>query len=408
MNLFEGEIFNEKATASNEIPKCDSDVNQKYLSGEVRIVTEQARYPLISISNLFKDSINYNVHPDFQRRRRWSNEKKSKLIESFIINVPVPPVFLYEIDYAKFEVMDGLQRITTIIDFYDDKFELKDLDEWPELNGRKYSQLPEKIKEGIDRRYLSSIILLKESAKSDGQADTMKKLVFERLNSGGVQLSSQEARNALYDGKLNRLCLKLSNNAEFKQLWGIAQANLQMSFFDCTVDISDDEEIIDSKKIKDLYDSMGDVELILRFFAFRHLDNFKGNILENFLDQFLQVGNSYSDSILGEYKKLFESTISLASELFGDKAFKQYNDNLKWSTISSKTSYDPLMQVLSKYYKKQYKLEFNKGARVQKLQDLFVANREALNGKRQNKSDIIKRIAVYEKLVDSLVACEGK
>jgi hypothetical protein len=113
-SLFDGEVFNEEIAVTNETPKSDFEINNKYLTGEVRIVTEQARYPLTSISNLFSNSINYNVHPDFQRRRRWSIEKKSKLILSFIINVPVPPVFLYEVDYAKFEVMDGLQRITTM------------------------------------------------------------------------------------------------------------------------------------------------------------------------------------------------------------------------------------------------------------------------------------------------------
>lgn len=133
--LFESEKFENNKNYKEIIKNSDEQINKKYNSGEVRIVTEQARYPLPTLSELFsKDK--YNLHPEFQRRRRWSQEKKSKLIESFIINVPVPPVFLYEIDYASFEVMDGLQRITTIIDFYEDKYELTGLEEWAELNGK--------------------------------------------------------------------------------------------------------------------------------------------------------------------------------------------------------------------------------------------------------------------------------
>ncbi len=75
--------------------------------------------------------------------------------------MPVPPVFLYERDLARFEVMDGRQRLSALSDFYADKFELDGLQYWSDLDGRKYSQLPSKVRDGIDRRYISSIILLK-------------------------------------------------------------------------------------------------------------------------------------------------------------------------------------------------------------------------------------------------------
>jgi hypothetical protein len=412
MDLFGGEIFEIRKKEKELNFMSDEQINQKYLAGEVRIVTEQARYPLTSLKSLFSGE-KYNLHPEFQRRRRWSAEKRSKLIESFIINVPVPPVFLYEIDFAKFEVMDGLQRISTIIDFYDDKLTLSKLDEWPELNGKTYSQLPEKIKEGIDRRYLSSIILLKESAKSISQSDRMKKLVFERLNSGGIKLSSQETRNALYDGKLNRLCIKLSKNVTFRRLWGLTDIEtFQQSLLEeneSDVDIVDDETY--SKRRRDLYSSMGDVELVLRFFAFRHLNSFTGNILELFLDSFLQQGNLYLDKILRKYNELFKFTIELADNLFGDLAFKQYNENrsnTKWSTDPTKTTYDPLMQILSNYFEKHFSINFSLEERTSRLEKFFKINKEILNGKKQNKSNIMGRIHVYETLISSLISYEEK
>lgn len=105
-------------------------------------------------------------------------------MESFIMNVPIPPIFLYENEFSHYEVMDGLQRLTAIYDYYNDSYKLEGLKLWGELNGRSYSELPEKVKRGIDRRYISSIILLQESAKSDEEAQKMKQLVFERINSG--------------------------------------------------------------------------------------------------------------------------------------------------------------------------------------------------------------------------------
>ena len=104
-------LVNEKINFGEEeissVQYNDEKINAKYISGDVRIVTEQARYPLDTI-NMMIDSGNYELNPDFQRRRRWNNEKKSKLIESFIMNVPIPPIFLYENDFLHYEVMDGL------------------------------------------------------------------------------------------------------------------------------------------------------------------------------------------------------------------------------------------------------------------------------------------------------------
>ena len=129
----------------------DSDINSKYVKGEVRIVTEQARYPINSIANIVEDA-DYTSSPEYQRRHRWDQVRKSRLIESLIMNVPVPPIFLYEFDYSKYEVMYGLQRLTAIHEFYRNKYAPTGLVEWPELNGRTYEALPSKVREGIRNR----------------------------------------------------------------------------------------------------------------------------------------------------------------------------------------------------------------------------------------------------------------
>ena len=400
MKYFNGEKFiigkgdeKEKESYSNEL------INQKYIKGEMRIVTEQGRYPLPTLKELFskgQSSNIYNMNPEFQRRRRWSNIKKSKLIESFIINVPIPPVFLYEVSYANYEVMDGLQRISTIIDFYDNKFSLEGLEVWKELNGMKYSDLPDKIKNGIDRRYLSSIIILNESAKDENQADFLKKIVFQRLNSGGVKLNSQETRNALYNGNLNELCKELSTNNMFKKMWNIEENS----------EIDEDYSNLDSGCQNELYRSMGDVELVLRFFAFRFLDQYNLK-LEDFLDEFLIQGNQFNYYVLNQYKKLFEFTIELAYKLFSDNAFMQYREiRGKWDwRNSSRTIYDPLMQALSKYYGKfdNNKINYNLEQNKKELISFYQTNSDDFNGKKQGKNDINKRIMLFDQLLDKIL-----
>src|SRR5579862_3562645 len=171
--LFAGEKIDFDLTGPAPVVSHDKEaINAKYIKGEVRIVTEQARYPLNTIVTMV-ESPDYKLNPDFQRRHRWDPIKQSRLIESFIMNVPIPPVFLYEQSYSQYEVMDGLQRMTAIYEFYKDKYPLQGLAEWKELNGLTYSRLPEQVRKGIDRRYLSSIILLQETAKTPEEAQRL-------------------------------------------------------------------------------------------------------------------------------------------------------------------------------------------------------------------------------------------
>ena len=114
-HLISGETF----TFQDKLPiflvtLSDNEINEKYKKGEIRIVTEQARYPLDSIETML-DSKKYLLNPEYQRRKRWDNARKSRLIESFIMNVPIPPIFLYEIEYSIYEVMDGQQRLKEIL-----------------------------------------------------------------------------------------------------------------------------------------------------------------------------------------------------------------------------------------------------------------------------------------------------
>lgn len=126
-----------------------AQINEKYEGGEQRIVTETNIEKLPNFIEALKRNNYMELRPFYQRRSRWDEERQSKLIESFIINIPVPPLFLYERAYNSYEVMDGQQRITAISDFYANRFALAGLDLWPELNGMTYAQLPNKIRAGL-------------------------------------------------------------------------------------------------------------------------------------------------------------------------------------------------------------------------------------------------------------------
>lgn len=391
MKLYNGEELKlDKDKSENEAKMSFEEITKKYHQGQIRIVTEQARYPLNTIVGLI-DSGNYILNPGFQRRHRWDPQRKSKLIESFIINVPIPPVFLYETTYSKYEVMDGLQRITAIYEFYNDEFELDGLEEWSELNGYKYSELPEVIKLGIDRRYLSSIILLQETAKNELEALNMKQLVFERLNSGGVELSDQETRNALYDGKLNQLCLELSKNVKFRKLFSIP-ANV------------DKKEGITGNV---LYDKMEDVELVLRFFAFRQIEKWVSRYIKKFLSEYLILGNDFSEETLDDLKRSFNETIAIIYSVMGESAFRLWkvsrgDKELKQMTKPTKVLYDPFMLAFCQYIDQKDKIFENKSQIYVEIKKVF-AESPTLFISRFNKSDIIRRRDAIKKAIDKAV-----
>ncbi|MNZ39379.1 hypothetical protein D3C78_568720 [compost metagenome] len=386
----------------------DEELNARYAKGEIRIVTESARYSLAGILSMLQEQVDvegddvppgtteprYKLDPEYQRRHRWSNERKSRLIESFLMNVPVPPVFLYERDLARFEVMDGRQRLTALSDFYDDQFELCGLEYWADLEGRTYSKLPKKVRDGIDRRYISSIILLKETATSDEQAALLKKIVFERLNSGGVELSSQETRNAIYNGPLNKLCMALSENQTFRRMWGIPSSQANGSALK-------DEELLEEGDVSTLigrrmFEKMEDVELVLRFFAYRQISSFRAglNKISEFLDRFLYKGNSFSAEVLLAYKEVFESTVGFLFEALGQDAFTAIGTSQR----PTKIVYDSIMYIANdaQVRVKHQELVQAKEILREELASAYANNAALFSGRRTNYSDTQSRNQVIK------------
>lgn len=374
----------------NSVSMTNDEINSKYIEGEIRIVTEQARYPIDTISDKIVHNKKYTLNPEFQRRHRWSVEKQSALIESLIMNVPIPPIFLYEYKFSQYEVMDGLQRLTAIANFYDNKFKLAGLTEWPELNGKGYSELPEQVQEGIDRRYISSIILLKETAKSDSQADFMKQMVFDRINSGGEKLEPQERRNSNYNGPLNKLCIVLASDENFCNLWDIPLPDI----------VGNENDVLTPREQHEFYRKMYDVELVLRFFSYRQRSSLqKGLTLESYLDKFLEKGNLIPDESREKMATLFLDTMKLAYDIFGPTAFWMYRKRKeKWGWYQRATTaiYEPLTYTLSFFLDHAETLIANKDLIQNDLVGFYMENYEDFEGRNTNTATLNKRDSLFD------------
>lgn len=380
---FQGESINiEQPLIADDLHMSDEDLDRKYENEEVRIVTEQARYPLPAINSLFKEG-QYQMHPDFQRRQVWNLVQKSRLIESFIMNVPIAPIFLYEVEYSQYEVMDGLQRITAISEFYDNNYALTGLEVWSALNGKYYNDLPSNIRRGIDRRYLSSIILLKETAKDKERAEKMKQIVFERINTGGTQLQAQETRNAYYKGAFLELCKRLSRNPYFCRIFNIPES---------------DEENGEYLSDNYMYSRMKDVEAVIRFFAMRNLDDFNMP-LQSFLDLFTDQANKLPAAVLEEYGRLFTDTIKFAYDIFGVQAFGVWRKRGEEWIFFDKPNmflYDALMTVLSQKLDHRDAFVGKRDVIIQDIKVLYQENELLREGRKGGKSNVAERIDIFE------------
>jgi len=378
----------EKSSLKNQDSKMtDEAINAKYDKGSQRILTEINREKLPNFADSLQKPDYMDVSPFYQRRLRWDQKKQSQLIESFLINIPVPPIVLYEKDYNSYEVMDGQQRITAIRDFYQNKLELTGLELWSELNGRTYQELPTKIKAGIDRRSISSIVLITESTTDPEEAFFLKQITFERLNTGGIALSKQEVRNCIYSGKFNQLLFQLARNDIFVKAWNIP--------------IDNPEELAKHKS----YQKMEDVELILRFFAFRHTNEFR-QLIQGFLNLYMMKSVDFSDEDIKILEEIFIKTINLAHQIYEENLFKPFDPKSNtWKDKAYKAYYEAVMVGLSRHLKNEDLLLKQKSQIIEETKNIFKHKKSTLfTGFGKTKADLQERIRLFDNMLAEVIA----
>lgn len=300
------------APAAVAAEATDRAIERYFETGRLRVVQERSELFLPHVVDFIERDRWGNLRPEYQRRLRWDDTKKSRLIESFIMNVPVPPVFLYEASLGSYEVMDGQQRLNAIVDFLQGRFELTGLKIWPGLNGRTFARLPPMVRRGLERAKISSITLMSDSSASKGDDMDLRAQVFERLNTGGERLNPQELRNSLFSGSFNRLLVELSKMPEFTSVWDIPSHQDHT-----TSDGTPDEVLRDNT----LFKRMLDVEIVLRFFAFRDDKRISGSV-RSMLDGTMKSLRHSDEQSIATMRTEFFDALATASLVFGDAVFR--------------------------------------------------------------------------------------
>lgn len=259
-----------------------------------------------------------DLKPDYQRNYVWATNddtenKRSRLIESLLLNIPIPVIYFAEqAETLKYEVIDGQQRLKTFSDFLNDKFPLKDLEIRADVNGKKYSELEQKDRDEIRKRSIRAIVILNESDEE------VKFEVFERLNLGSVQLTPQEIRNSTLRGNFNDLLKNLATNKLFREMLNL--------------------------RLKKDQDNMAYEEMILRFFTYKIKGLKRVDNLSYFLTEFMKDNKDMEDAKTQELKIMFEKTINKINKFLGKKAFSVYQkDTDSWYTASNRALYDAEM-----------------------------------------------------------------
>lgn len=163
------------------------------------------------VSMMDKDEVKI---PEFQRRYVWSDRQASRLIESLIIQCPLPVIYMNQERDETFSVIDGNQRLNSLKRFLEDEFPLSGLTSYPELAGLKFSQLDKRFQRHIVNRVMRCTIILKDTHPQ------VKFDVFERLNSGAVALTRQELRHGLFYGKLLKLAAEIVKDLKLESHLG--------------------------------------------------------------------------------------------------------------------------------------------------------------------------------------------
>lgn len=161
----------------------DDEINARYESSQDRLIQEIDRIKLPALVENIRSNPNYMViDNESQSVENWNDVKKSQIIESFIINLPVMPIVLYEKLYHTYEVIDGKKRLKAIVYFYTNKLALSGLEVKTELNGCTYATLPYHAKKVLNHRSLSLITIMPSEDASPEEIAKIIEIIAERLN----------------------------------------------------------------------------------------------------------------------------------------------------------------------------------------------------------------------------------
>jgi len=306
-----------------------------------------------------------NLRPEYQRRLRWSTPQKSRLVESLLLNIPIPPVFFYESNSARYEVIDGQQRLNAVQEFIDGGFALTGLQVLKPLNGLRYLRCPPRIKRALDRSTLSAIVLLLESEPVSNRIGNLsltdiRRFIFDRLNTGGTRLNAQEIRNAIYPGYFNKALVELSRFKTFTDTFDIPSYT--------EADPNDYYENVERQK-NNLYSSMSDCQLVLRYFTLKDDDNIRSS-MKSMLDRAMEQRVTISENDAHILEEEFKQRFSFLYTLFDGKPFSLAHDDRGRNRVSA-ALYDASMVAMDRVWSKRDEIEKNKPAIKKRMAEVL-------------------------------------
>ena len=252
-----------------------------------RVFTDKKDFPLSLIKEMFDDG-DIIPQPDYQRDYVMDVKLASRLIESVLLNIPIPTVYLCEELDGRFSIIDGQQRMTSFVKYLKNEFALKGLEELSELNGKKFSELEKTLQRTLKSCTLNSIILTKESQE-------LKYEIFARLNQGSIRLKPQELRNCIYRGTLNNMIEEIAKNNRYLN-----------------------DLFLENNKRKNYQ------EYILRFFALRNFNDYSSSMTKT-MNNFMIKHQNADEQEIKEFKELYNRTIDIIKQVFGSTAFCAYD-----------------------------------------------------------------------------------
>ncbi|MBE4739810.1 DUF262 domain-containing protein [Streptomyces caniscabiei] len=289
-------------------------IRERWERGQRELMTYAFDFNAHTLTSLVRDG-QLDISPGYQRRPRWDIYRQSRLIESFLLNIPVPAIYLNEDEAGMYSVIDGMHRIAAIVDFFGDRYALSGLEVFYEANGKKFSDLDPGM-----QRTLAARATMRATVISHLSDPVMKYDLFQRLNMGGVPLNAQEVRNSTFSGPYNDLLVELSESDDFRTALNFT-----------------------TNSYSAVWRAMKDVELVLRYFTLRDSwTSFRGSM--TYALNAHMSKNAYAS--LGELQELredFLSTLKKAAAAFGPHLFRRITNSGRPSPRISVPIYDAQM-----------------------------------------------------------------
>ena len=283
--------------------------------------------------------------PKIQRNYVWTLKIASRFIESILLDLPIPSIFLAKVESGKFIIIDGLQRLTCLYNYIvkgtlnNKVFKLsssKDIHK--EWRGKAFSELKDEDKRKLKNKLLHAIIVeQKEPTNFDGLF-----LIFERINTGGMQLNQQEIRNSIFQGPMNNLLHELNDYEPWRLMFGQSIPHARMR----------------------------DIEMILRFLTLNSIESVSSEKdslkIVSKMNSFMADHRKSNEYELCAYKAIFCDTIDTIRGLFGDDVFRTNLQNLQITQKFYATVFDSIM-IATAYAKKKNGSICSSSERVKEL-----------------------------------------